>query len=160
MHRQKPSARALPVWASCLAPFLGACLFFAVPETDSSSALAQARKRQPAPELTGGTDWLNVEKPLSLEQLKGHIVLLDFWTLCCINCIHTLPDLARLEKKYAHQLVVIGVHSAKFANERDSESIRKAILRYEISHPVVNDARMKIWRTYDVNSWPTLALID
>ncbi|HXG12884.1 MAG TPA: thioredoxin-like domain-containing protein [Gemmataceae bacterium] len=113
-----------------------------------------------APELEGGVAWLNTAGPLRLKDLRGKIVLLDFWTLCCINCIHTLPDLARLEKKYANQLVVIGVHSAKFDNEKDTESIRKAILRYEISHPVVNDADMKIWRTYGVNSWPTLFLID
>jgi thiol-disulfide isomerase/thioredoxin len=114
----------------------------------------------PAPELDGGIAWLNCAGPIRLKDLRGKVVLLDFWTLCCINCIHTLPDLAKLEKKYANQLVVIGVHSAKFKNEQDSESIRKAILRYEISHPVVNDARMKIWGAYRVRAWPTLALID
>jgi thiol-disulfide isomerase/thioredoxin/sugar lactone lactonase YvrE len=113
-----------------------------------------------APELEGGVAWLNTAGPLRLTDLRGKFVLLDFWTLCCINCIHTLPDLARLEKKYANQLVVIGVHSAKFDNEKETESIRKAILRYEISHPVVNDADMKIWRRYEVRSWPTLVLID
>jgi DNA-binding beta-propeller fold protein YncE len=113
-----------------------------------------------APELDGGVDWLNTAGPLRLRDLRGKIVLLDFWTLCCINCIHTLPDLAKLEKKYPNELVVIGVHSAKFENEKNSESIRKAILRYEISHPVVNDANMKIWQAYGVNSWPTLYLVD
>src|SRR5262249_6618714 len=111
-------------------------------------------------ELEGGVGWLNTASPLKLKDLRGKIVLLDFWTFCCINCIHTLPDLARLEKKYANQLVVIGVHSAKFDNEKNTESIRKAILRYEIHHPVVNDAQMKIWETYGVRSWPTLALLD
>jgi thiol-disulfide isomerase/thioredoxin len=114
----------------------------------------------PAPELEGGVAWLNTAGPLRLKDLRGKIVLLDFWTLCCINCIHTLPDLARLEKKYRNELVVIGIHSAKFDNEKDSESIRKAILRYEISHPVVNDAHMAIWRRYGAESWPTLLLID
>jgi DNA-binding beta-propeller fold protein YncE len=113
-----------------------------------------------APELDGGTAWLNTAGPIRLKELRGKIVLLDFWTLCCINCIHTLPDLARLEQKYADQLVVIGVHSAKFENEKNTESIRKAVLRYEVSHPVVNDAEMKIWRAYGVQSWPTLCLID
>lgn len=113
-----------------------------------------------APELDGGVDWLNTAGPLRLKDLRGKIVVLDFWTLCCINCIHTLPDLARLEKKYANQIVVIGVHSAKFDNEKNSESIRKAILRYEITHPVVNDAELRIWRAYGVHSWPTLYLID
>jgi thiol-disulfide isomerase/thioredoxin/DNA-binding beta-propeller fold protein YncE len=115
---------------------------------------------RPAPELEGGTAWLNTASPLRLKDLRGKFVLLDFWTYCCINCIHTLPDLAKLEKKYDKQLVVIGVHSAKFDNEKDSAAIRKAILRYEISHPVVNDSEMKIWRAYGVHSWPTLVLID
>jgi DNA-binding beta-propeller fold protein YncE len=107
-----------------------------------------------------GVAWLNTDKPVKLADLKGKIVVLDFWTLCCINCIHTLPDLAKLEKKYANEVVVIGVHSAKFDNEKETESIRKAILRYEITHPVVNDANMKIWNNYDVHSWPTLWVID
>jgi thiol-disulfide isomerase/thioredoxin/sugar lactone lactonase YvrE len=118
------------------------------------------RPTVPAPELTGGVGWLNTAGPIRLRDLRGKIVLLDFWTLCCINCIHTLPDLAKLEKKYPNQLVIIGVHTAKFENEKSNESIRKAILRYEISHPVVNDANQKIWRAYSVSSWPTLWLID
>lgn len=117
-------------------------------------------ERPLAPELEGGTAWLNTAGPIRLKDLRGKIVVLDFWTLCCINCIHTLPDLARLEQKFANQLVVIGVHSAKFDNERDTESIRKAILRYEISHPVVNDSKMKIWDAFGVHSWPTLCVID
>jgi DNA-binding beta-propeller fold protein YncE len=113
-----------------------------------------------APELTGGVAWLNTASPLKLKDLRGKIVVLDFWTLCCINCIHTLPELAKLERKYANELVVIGVHSPKFENEKETESIRKAILRYQVAHPVVNDANMKIWRTYGSRSWPTLMLID
>src|SRR5262245_9211998 len=114
------------------------------------------RPKVKAPDLTGGIAWLNTDKPIAIGDLKGKIVLLDFWTFCCINCIHTLPDLAKLEKKFADQLVVIGIHSAKFDNEKDSENIRKAILRYEISHPVVNDANMQIWQTYlgRRGSWP------
>jgi thiol-disulfide isomerase/thioredoxin len=116
--------------------------------------------RVKAPELEGGVAWLNTAGPLRMKDLRGKVVILDFWTLCCINCIHTLPDLARLEKKYANELVVIGVHTAKFDNEKETESIRKAVLRYEIAHPVVNDAEMKIWNSYAVRSWPTLYLID
>ncbi len=113
-----------------------------------------------APELEGGVGWLNTAGPVRIKDLKGKVVVLDFWTYCCINCIHTLPDLAKLEKKYPNELVVVGVHSAKFDTEKGSDNIRKAILRYEISHPVVNDAEMKIWRAYGANSWPTLVLID
>ncbi|HEY2786379.1 MAG TPA: thioredoxin-like domain-containing protein [Fimbriiglobus sp.] len=117
-------------------------------------------RRTAAPSLEGGTAWLNTAGPLKIADLKGKIVLLDFWTLCCINCIHTLPDLAKLEKKYANDLVIIGVHAAKFESEKNTQNIRKAILRYEIAHPVVNDADHKIWDRYGVQSWPTLVLID
>jgi len=120
----------------------------------------EKKERVLAPELDGGVGWLNTAGPIRMKDLRGKIVVLDFWTFCCINCLHTLPDLAKLEKKYANELVVIGVHSAKFDTEKESEAIRKAILRYEISHPVVNDADMKIWRTYGARSWPTLWLID
>jgi thiol-disulfide isomerase/thioredoxin len=116
--------------------------------------------KQKAPELDGGLEWLNCAGPIRLKDLKGKIVLLDFWTYCCINCIHTLPDLAKLEKKYANELVVIGVHSAKFDAEKDAKNIREAILRYHIEHPVVNDANHRIWDAYDVSSWPSLAVID
>src|SRR5262245_50950257 len=119
-------------------------------------------RRTKAPEdlFDGGVAWLNTAGPIKLSDLKGKVVVLDFWTFCCINCIHTLPDLAKLEKKYEKQVVVVGVHSAKFDNEKVTENIRKAVGRYQITHPVVNDADMKIWRRYDVSSWPTLVLID
>ena len=113
-----------------------------------------------APELEGGRGWLNTDKPLSLASLRGKVVLLDFWTYGCINCIHIIPDLKRLEAKYANQLVVIGVHSAKFENEKETDNIRRIILRYEIEHPVINDADFRIWEAYAVSGWPTLVLID
>ena len=113
-----------------------------------------------APELTGGRGWLNTDTPLSLAALKGKVVLLDFWTYGCVNCMHIIPDLKRLEHKYANQLVVIGVHSAKFENEKDTENIRRIILRYELEHPVYNDANFTVWRSYGINAWPTQMLID
>jgi thiol-disulfide isomerase/thioredoxin len=113
-----------------------------------------------APDFPEGMQWLNTERPLSIRQLRGKVVLLDFWTYCCINCMHIIPDLKRLERKYPNELVVIGVHSAKFTAERGTENIRQAILRYEIEHPVVNDHDMQIWQEYTVRSWPTLYLID
>ncbi len=118
----------------------------------------QAKVR--APELVGGKSWLNTDKPLSVAALKGKVILLDFWTYGCINCIHIIPDLKKLETKYEKNLVVIGVHSAKFENEGETENIRKIILRYNIEHPVVNDADFKIWNQYAVNAWPTQILID
>jgi thiol-disulfide isomerase/thioredoxin len=120
----------------------------------------QERPKIRAPELTGHRGWLNTDKPLSLAALKGKVVLLDFWTYGCINCMHIIPDLKKLEKKYPNELVVIGVHSAKFENEKDTENIRRIILRYEIEHPIVNDADFNIWRAYAVDAWPTRYLID
>ncbi len=98
-----------------------------------------------APEFPEGLEWLNTDRPLRLKDLRGKIVMLDFWTYCCINCMHIIPDLKRLEKKYPNELVVIGVHSAKFTTEKESENIRQAILRYRIEHPVVNDRDMVVW---------------
>ncbi len=121
---------------------------------------AQYRGRVRAPELTGGRGWLNTEKPLTMAGLRGKIVLLDFWTYGCINCIHIIPDLKRLEAKYPNELVVIGVHSAKFTNEQETDNIRRIVLRYEIEHPVVNDADFAIWQAYAVRAWPTRCLID
>ena len=113
-----------------------------------------------APEFKGDKGWLNTDKPLSIAGLKGKVILLDFWTYGCVNCIHIIPDLKKLEKKYPNNLVVIGVHSAKFKNESETKNIRKIILRYGIEHPVVNDAEFRIWKSYAVRAWPTQVLID
>ncbi len=113
-----------------------------------------------APEFPVKYPWLNTEKPLSIASLKGRVVILDFWTYCCINCLHVLPDLKYLEQKYKDSLTVIGVHSAKFENEKDVENIRQAILRYDIEHPVIVDSGMKVWQSYAVRAWPTLMVID
>ena len=120
----------------------------------------QEAVRVRAPEITGGKGWLNTDRPLTMAGLKGKIVLLDFWTYGCINCIHIIPDLKKLEAKYANQLVVIGIHSAKFKNEKDTENIRKIILRYELEHPVYNDSEYAVWQSYGVRAWPTQVLID
>lgn len=114
-----------------------------------------------APNFLPGFDWINTKEPLSLEKLKGHVVVLDFWTYCCINCMHMIPVLADLEKKYEGKPVVfIGVHSAKFFNEQDVKNIEQAVTRYEISHPVVVDKKMAIWEKYDVSGWPSIVIID
>ena len=115
---------------------------------------------RPSPDIDMGNGWLNTSGEISLKDLKGKVVLLDFWTYCCINCMHVLPDLEYLEEKYAKELVVIGVHSAKFDNEKDTDAIRQAILRYEIKHPVINDSEMKVWQQFNVSAWPTVVLID
>jgi thiol-disulfide isomerase/thioredoxin len=110
--------------------------------------------------LEGGDGWLNTRGPIHIEELRGKIVLLDFWTYCCINCHHVLPDLAFLEDKYKNELVVIGVHTAKFPAERDTDNIRKKVAEYRIKHPVINDAHQVLWQRFGVSSWPTLVVID
>ncbi|HEY7728130.1 MAG TPA: thioredoxin-like domain-containing protein [Candidatus Eisenbacteria bacterium] len=114
-----------------------------------------------APELNPRFAWLNTDRPLSFaRELRGHVVLLDFWAYCCINCMHVLPDLAYLEEKYRNDpFVTIGVHSAKFTNEAQRQTVRAAVSRYEIAHPVVVDEEMQIWNEYAVRSWPTLVLV-
>lgn len=117
-------------------------------------------RRDPAPSFEGGAGWLNTAAPVDLKQLRGKFVIVDFWTYCCINCMHILPELKKLEHKYSNELVVIGVHSAKFDTEKGTDNIREAILRNEIEHPVVNDSSMRIWEKFNVSSWPTLCVID
>ncbi|MDQ4141288.1 MAG: redoxin domain-containing protein [Bacteroidota bacterium] len=114
-----------------------------------------------APEINTKYGWLNTNgKSYTINDFRGKIVLLDFWTLGCINCQHIIPDLHRLEYEYPEELVVIGVHSAKFDNEKIHIAIRKAILKFGIKHPVVNDAGFDVWKHYAVNAWPTVVLID
>jgi DNA-binding beta-propeller fold protein YncE len=118
------------------------------------------RERIHAPELAGATAWLNVERPPSLRDLRGQLVILDFWTYCCINCLHVLPVLRDLEERHRDDpLVVIGVHSAKFDAEKDAEHILQAMQRYGVSHPVAVDSEMRLWSQYTVRSWPTLVII-
>lgn len=113
-----------------------------------------------APEFPEDTSWLNTDHPLSLSMLRGHVVVLDFWTYCCINCLHVLPDLAWLEEKYqAEPMLVIGVHSAKFDNEKDINNIKNAIQRYGICHPVAIDQEQRIWQLYTIKAWPSFVVI-
>jgi thiol-disulfide isomerase/thioredoxin len=117
-------------------------------------------RRIPVREFPKDMEWLNTSGPLRMSDLRGKFVLLDFWTYCCINCMHVLPELKKLEREYPNELVVIGVHSAKFETEREAENIAKAILRYEIEHPVVNDDKLVLWNSFGVNTWPTILMID
>jgi thiol-disulfide isomerase/thioredoxin len=116
--------------------------------------------KDPAPAFPNGLQWFNVEQELELARLKGKVVLLDFWTLGCINCQHIIPDLKRLEAEFGDALVVIGVHSGKYATEHDDDSIREAVRRYGLEHAVVNDPDFAFWQAYGATAWPTLALID
>ena len=113
-----------------------------------------------APDFPAGAEWLNTPRPLSVRDFAGKLLILDFWTYCCINCMHLVPVLRRLERDYPEQIAVVGVHSAKFDEERSTENIRQAIMRYGVRHPVVNDAGLDIWRAYAVRAWPTVMFVD
>lgn len=116
---------------------------------------------QEAPDFPIGLTWLNVERPLTIRSdLAGKFVLLDFWTQGCINCIHIIPELKRLEAEYADSLVVVGVHWAKFDHERQTEAIRDSVVRYGVEHPIVNDEFEVVRSSYGVQAWPTTVLID
>lgn len=110
--------------------------------------------------LTQSPQWFNTTRPLQEEDLRGRILLLDFWTYACVNCLHVLPDLAKLEQMFGKDLTVIGIHSGKFSNEGDQANVRQAVLRHHITHPVVNDADFRIWDAFGVRAWPTLLLLD
>ncbi|WP_343564909.1 thioredoxin-like domain-containing protein [Kiloniella sp. b19] len=114
-----------------------------------------------APEINQpDLEWFNCKAPVSLADLRGRVVILDFWTYCCINCHHVLPALKAAEEAFPDDLTVVGVHSPKFDAERDSEHLRQAILRHDIRHPVVQDTNMTLWQHYAVRAWPTLVFIS
>ncbi len=113
-----------------------------------------------APDFPPGLDWLNSDRPLSLKELRGKVVLLDFWTFCCINCQHVIPQLRRLERKYRNELVIVGVHAPKYPGEKETAAITHAARRLSVGHPVVNDREHRVWREYAVSCWPTLMVID
>ena len=108
-----------------------------------------------------GRNWLNTGgRQLTLEDLRGKIVLLDFWTFCCINCLHVLDELRPLEEKYSDVLVTVGVHSPKFEHEADPVALAAAVERYEIHHPVLDDPELVTWQAYTARAWPTLVVLD
>jgi thiol-disulfide isomerase/thioredoxin len=118
----------------------------------------QARVR--APELAGRGGWLNTGGPLSLQDFRGSFLLLDFWTYCCVNCLHVLDEMRPLEERFADVLTVVGVHSPKFAHEAVHQNVVAAVERYEVHHPVLDDPELTTWKQYAVRAWPTLVLVD
>ncbi len=112
-----------------------------------------------APRLHGDGGWIGVDD-LELSDLRGQLVLLDFWTLACINCLRVAEELRGLERRWAEELVVIGVHSPKFPHEHDHDAVRAAVARHRIEHPVLDDPELETWSAYAVRAWPTLVLID
>jgi len=126
-----------------------------------ADAKTRDSERVRAPEFRSVDAWLNTDRALTLKDLRGQVVLLDFWTYCCINCMHVFSDLKYLEQKFSHKpFVVVGVHSGKFSQEKDPQNIRQAILRHNIEHPVAVDSDYQIWNSYGIRAWPSLVLID
>lgn len=124
------------------------------------SETVRTQHRVRASELTG-RNWLNTGgKSLDLEALRGKIVLLDFWTFCCINCLHVLDELRPLEEQYSDVLVTVGVHSPKFEHEADPVALAAAVERYDIQHPVLDDPELETWKAYTARAWPTLVVVD
>ncbi len=122
---------------------------------------ARTRARVRAPELTGRGGWIGTGgRDLTLAELRGRIVVLDFWTFCCVNCLHVLDELRPLEQRFADVLEVVGVHSPKFAHEADHDALLAAVERYEVHHPVLDDPDLTTWSQYAVRAWPTLCVID
>ncbi|WP_207644986.1 thioredoxin-like domain-containing protein [Acidihalobacter yilgarnensis] len=111
------------------------------------------------PNFPTGAPWFNVSQPLTAADLKGRLVLLDFFTPGCINCIHTLPGTARLEREFGGSLLVIGVNSPKFKASQGVSAIDGFIRRYNLHHPIVTDKDMRLWRQYGVFAWPTFVLL-
>ncbi|MEU9315515.1 NHL domain-containing thioredoxin family protein [Streptomyces sp. NPDC048295] len=119
------------------------------------------RARVRAPELIGKGGWLNTgDQQYTLADLRGRIVVLDFWTFCCVNCLHVLDELRELEEKHRDTLVIIGVHSPKFVHEAEHQAVVDAVERYEVHHPVLDDPELATWKQYAVRAWPTLVVID
>ncbi len=114
----------------------------------------------PVPDLPDDLVWLNTSRPLTWADLKGKIVLLEFWTYGCINSIHALPRLKMLQEEHAGELVVIGVHSAKFPHEGETDNLRQIVQRYEIEYPVINDKDYAVAGQYNAHTWPTYAVIN
>ncbi|MEY9992800.1 thiol-disulfide isomerase/thioredoxin [Streptomyces sp. V4I8] len=122
---------------------------------------ASRRVRVRAPELIGKGGWLNTGgRPYSLADLRGRVVILDFWTFCCINCLHVLDELRELEEKHRDTVVVIGVHSPKFVHEAEHQAVVDAVERYGVEHPVLDDPELATWKQYAVRAWPTLVVVD
>ncbi|BAN27480.1 thioredoxin family protein [Caballeronia insecticola] len=113
-----------------------------------------------APDFTGINQWLN-SPPLDLKQLRGKVVLVDFWTFDCINCVHTLPHVKEWYSRYHDKgLVVVGVHTPEYTFERDTNNLKKAIKQYGIEYPVAQDNQYATWNAYRNQYWPALYLID
>ncbi len=128
---------------------------------DMKKGMPSLPGQQQAPEFVGITNWLNTDHPLTMSELKGKVVLVDFWTYTCINCIRTLPFVTKWYDKYKDQgFVVIGVHTPEFAFEKETSNVEKAIKQFAIHYPVAQDNNYGTWNAYNNQYWPAHYLID
>ena len=152
-----------PARVSCLPSPAGGRPGIARPHVVLTSHVTESSTRLPkvrASELVG-RGWLNTGgRDVSLADLRGKIVLLDFWTFCCINCLHVLDELRELEEQHRDVLVIVGVHSPKFVHEADPVALAAAVERYEVRHPVLDDPDLVTWSAYSARAWPTLVVVD
>ncbi|WP_371670224.1 NHL domain-containing thioredoxin family protein [Streptomyces sp. NBC_00289] len=129
--------------------------------TESSRPSTPRRARVRAPELTGRGGWINTGgRDLKLADFRGRLLVLDFWTFCCVNCLHVLDELRELEEKHRDTVVVVGVHSPKFVHEAEHRAVVDAVERYGVGHPVLDDPELGTWKQYAVRAWPTLVVVD
>ncbi len=139
---------------------LGAALMISWPGFWNTASAQGAAAKTLAPELTGADRWYN-SAPLTMEGLRGKVVLVEFWTRECINCIDVLPHTKALYDKYAKDgLVVIGVHTPEYDEERDPAKLVQAIHAYQINWPVAVDNENRLWNAFGNQYWPALYLID
>ncbi len=110
--------------------------------------------------LKDNNQWLNLSRPLEIPDLKDRIILLDFWNYACVSCVQSLPEIKKLENQFGSKLLIIGVHSAKFNNEKDLSAVKKAVLKHDITYPVINDSKLEIWNNFKINALPTFVLIN
>lgn len=119
-----------------------------------------SNQRVSAPEIPDNLEWFNIEQPLKLAELRGKVVLLNFWTSSSIQCVQNLPELRHLQNQFPKGFAIIGVHCPKFPHEQPSQQVQKAINRLHIQHPVIQDPELQLWRLFRLKSLPSLIYID
>jgi thiol-disulfide isomerase/thioredoxin len=162
LSRLKPIATVALLAATVAS---GAALIASLVASPAAGAAASpvsnpASNSNTAPEFTGIDTWIN-SSPLTMQQLRGKVVLVDFWTYTCINCIHVIPYVKSWNQKYKDQgLVVVGVHTPEYPFERNTDNVKEAIKRFDITFPVAQDNRYATWSAYSNQYWPAFYLVD
>ncbi|MEX3667339.1 thioredoxin family protein [Paraburkholderia phenoliruptrix] len=143
-----------------LGSFIALALIASLAATRGSAISAAEHHPPAAPQITGIDSWIN-SPPLTLPQLRGKVVLVDFWTYSCVNCVNTLPYVKNWYKQYGAQgLQVIGVHTPEYPFERDAGHVSAAVRKFDIRYPVALDNQYATWNAFDNQYWPALYLFD